>query len=71
MTSKAQATPIPKSSGWVTASAARCSSPRAFFIYRGYFAKPTTMASRKNRSNLIVLPSAAPGNIGALAYLAF
>jgi hypothetical protein len=40
-------------------------------IYRGYFAKPTTMAARKNRSNLIVLPSAAPGNIGAIAYLAF
>jgi hypothetical protein len=40
-------------------------------IYRGYFATPTSVASRKNRSNLIVLPSAAPGNIGALAYLVF
>jgi hypothetical protein len=41
------------------------------FFYRGYFAKPTTMAARKNRSNLIVLPAIAPGNLGALAYLAF
>ena len=41
------------------------------FFYHGYFAKPTTMAARKNRPNLIVLPSVAPGNIGALAYLAF
>ena len=40
-------------------------------IYRGYFAKPTTVAARKNRSNLIVLPSVAPGNVGALAYWAF
>lgn len=43
----------------------------AVFIYRGYFAKPTTMAAKKNRTNLIVLPAIAPGNIGALAYLAF
>jgi hypothetical protein len=41
------------------------------FFYRGYIAKPTDMAARKNRSNLIVLPSLAPGNLGALAYLAF
>jgi hypothetical protein len=41
------------------------------FFYHGYFAKPTTMAARKNRSNLIVLPAIAPGNFGALAYLAF
>jgi hypothetical protein len=41
------------------------------FFYCGYFAKPTTMAARKNRPNLIVLPSVAPGNLGALAYLAF
>jgi hypothetical protein len=41
------------------------------FFYRGYFAQPTTMAARKNRSNLIVLPSVVPGNVGALAYLAF
>jgi hypothetical protein len=41
------------------------------FLYRGYFAKPTAMAARKNRSNLIVLPAIAPGNLGALAYLSF
>jgi hypothetical protein len=41
------------------------------FLYRGYFAKPTDMAAGKSRSNLIVLPAVAPGNIGALAYLAF
>jgi hypothetical protein len=41
------------------------------FFYRGYIAKPTALAVRKSRSNLIVLPSVAPGNIGALAYLAF
>jgi hypothetical protein len=40
-------------------------------IYRGYFAKPTSVASRKSRGNLIVLPSAGPGNIGALAYFVF
>ncbi len=40
-------------------------------IYRGYFAKPTNVASRKSRSNLIVLPSVAPGSIGALAYVSF
>ena len=41
------------------------------FFYRGYIAKPTNMAARKSRSNLIVLPSVAPGNIGALACLSF
>jgi len=41
------------------------------FFYRGYFAKPTAMAARKNSSNLIVLPAIAPGNLGALAYLSF
>ena len=41
------------------------------FFYRGYIAKPTSMAARKSRTNLIVLPAVAPGNIGALAYLAF
>ena len=41
------------------------------FFYRGYFAKPTSLTARKNRTNLIVLPAASPGNIGALAYLAF
>jgi PEGA domain len=41
------------------------------FFYRGYIAKPTDLAAGKNRSNLIVLPSLVPGNIGALAYLAF
>jgi hypothetical protein len=41
------------------------------FFYRGYFAKPTTMEAKKNRTNLIVLPSIAPGNLGALAHLAF
>lgn len=41
------------------------------FFYRGYIAKPTDLAARKNRSNLIVLPSLVPGNIGALAYLTF
>jgi hypothetical protein len=40
-------------------------------FYRGYIAKPTDMAARKSRNNLIVLPSLAPGNVGALAYLAF
>jgi hypothetical protein len=41
------------------------------FFYRGYIAKPTDLAARKSRNNLIVLPSLAPGNVGALAYLAF
>jgi len=41
------------------------------FIYRGYFAQPTTVAVRKSRTNLIVLPAVAPGSLGALAYLAF
>ena len=40
-------------------------------FYRGYIAKPTDMAARKSRNNLIVLPSLAPGNVGALAYLSF
>jgi hypothetical protein len=40
-------------------------------FYRGYIAKPADMAARKSRNNLIVLPSVAPGNVGALAYLAF
>jgi hypothetical protein len=40
-------------------------------FYRGYFAKPTNVAARKNRSNLIVLPAVSPGNVGALAHLAF
>jgi hypothetical protein len=40
-------------------------------FYRGYFSKPTNVATRKSRTNLIVLPSVAPGNVGALAYLAF
>ena len=40
-------------------------------FYRGYFANPTTLATRKSRTNFIVLPSVAPGNMGALAYLAF
>ena len=41
------------------------------FFYRGYIAKPTDLAAGKSRNNLIVLPSLAPGNVGALAYLAF
>ena len=41
------------------------------FFYRGYIAKPTDLAARKSHNNLIVLPSLAPGNVGALAYLAF
>ncbi len=40
-------------------------------IYRGYFAQPTTVASRKSRSTFVVLPAVAPGNIGALAYVSF
>ena len=41
------------------------------FIYRGYFAQPTTVAVSKSRTNLIVLPAVAPGNLGAIAYLTF
>jgi PEGA domain len=41
------------------------------FIYHGYFAKPSNVAATKNRTNLIVLPSVGPGNVGALAYLSF
>jgi hypothetical protein len=41
------------------------------FFYRGYIAKPTEVAARKSRNNLIVLPSFAPNSVGARAYLAF
>ena len=41
------------------------------FFYRGYIAKPSDVAARKSRNNLIVLPSFAPNSIGAHAYLSF
>jgi hypothetical protein len=41
------------------------------FMYYGYFAEPTTVAARKSRNNLIVLPSIAPNSVGALACLRF
>jgi hypothetical protein len=41
------------------------------FFYRGYISKPTDVAARKSRNNLIVLPSFAPNSVGARAYLAF
>jgi len=43
----------------------------AVFFYRGYVAQPSNVAARKSRNRLIVLPSVAPGNVGALAYLRF
>jgi hypothetical protein len=41
------------------------------FMYYGYFSEPTTVAARRSRHNLIVLPSIAPNSVGALAHLAF
>jgi hypothetical protein len=43
----------------------------AVFFYRGYFVAPTTTASRRKPSDLVVMPSFGPGSAGAVAYLHF
>jgi hypothetical protein len=44
----------------------------AVLFYHGYFAKPDdSTASQKTSSKLVLLPSLGPGNVGALAFLAF
>jgi hypothetical protein len=41
------------------------------FFYQGYLAKPSGTTASRKRSNLIVMPTFAPGSAGGMAYMTF